>query len=317
VNVLAAGPSGSGKSSFATALLERIAAAGYQFCLIDPEGDYQELADAVVLGDARHEPGPTEAAEALRHPERSMIVNLLGVLLDERPAFFAGLAPRLVERWTTTGRPHWLVVDEAHHLLPAEWRPGELLAGQPLKGLVLITVHPETLAPGALASVDVVVATGDGAPDTLRAVAEARGVDPPELPEGAEPPLLWRLTEPGVEPFEILPSTFERRRHTRKYAEGELGEDKSFYFRGPRDDQQLRAQNLRVFLELGDGVNDETWLHHLGRGDYSSWLRESIKDPELADEVAGIEAEVEPAADDTRRRVRDAIEARYTAPARG
>src|SRR5262245_55529964 len=143
VDVLVAGPSGSGKSSFATALLEHIAAAGYQFCLVDPEGDYHELAEAVVLGDARHEPGPSEAAEALGHPERSVIVNLLGVSLDERPGFFAGLAPRLVERWTTTGRPHWLVVDEAHHLLPAEWHPGELLAGRPLKGLVLVTVHPE------------------------------------------------------------------------------------------------------------------------------------------------------------------------------
>ena len=27
---------------------------------------------------------------------------------------------------TRTGRPHWLVVDEAHHLLPAEWEPGPL-----------------------------------------------------------------------------------------------------------------------------------------------------------------------------------------------
>ena len=52
-------------------------------------------------------------------------------------------------------------------------------------------------------------------------------------------------------------------RHTRKYAEGELGEDKSFYFRGPDNALNLRAQNLTIFLQMADGVDDQTWRHHL------------------------------------------------------
>jgi hypothetical protein len=60
----------------------------------------------------------------------------------------------------------------------------------------------------------------------------------------------------------------EHQRHTRKYAEGELGEDKSFYFRGPADALNLRAHNLMIFLQMADGVDDATWLHHLHRGDY-------------------------------------------------
>ena len=43
VNLLVAGPSGSGKSTVTTGLLERMAEAGYQFCVIDPEGDYSDL----------------------------------------------------------------------------------------------------------------------------------------------------------------------------------------------------------------------------------------------------------------------------------
>ena len=38
-----------------------------------------------------------------------------------------------------------------------------------------------------------------------------------------------------------------QKRHARKYAEGGLGEDKSFYFRGPAAVLNLRAQNLSTF----------------------------------------------------------------------
>ena len=81
----------------------------------------------------------------------------------------------------------------------------------------------------------------------------------------------------------------EHKRHVRKYAEGELGPDRSFYFRGPDDRLNLRAQNLQLFLQVADGVDDDTWLHHLRQRDYSRWIREAMKDEELANDVAGIE----------------------------
>ena len=81
----------------------------------------------------------------------------------------------------------------------------------------------------------------------------------------------------------------ERRRHTRKYAEGELGPDRSFYFRGPEGALNLRAQNLSLFVQMADGVDDATWQHHLAAGDYSAWARDSIKDDELAADFAAVE----------------------------
>jgi hypothetical protein len=68
-----------------------------------------------------------------------------------------------------------------------------------------------------------------------------------------------------------------------------LGEDDSFYFRGPAGNLNLRAQNLVLFNQIAEGVDDETWLYHLHRGDYSRWFREAIKDDVLADEVARVE----------------------------
>jgi hypothetical protein len=105
-------------------------------------------------------------------------------------------------------------------------------------------------------------------------------------------------------------------RHARKYAEGELGEDKSFYFRGPGEALNLRAQNLATFLQLADGVDDATWQHHLKAGEYSRWFRTAIKDEALADEAAAVERASALSARDSRRYIREMVERRYTAPAK-
>ena len=55
-----------------------------------------------------------------------------------------------------------------------------------------------------------------------------------------------------------------------------------FYFRGPEGALNLAAQNLRLFMQLADGVDDQTWLFHLRRGDYTSWFRNILQDEGLA-----------------------------------
>jgi HAD superfamily hydrolase (TIGR01484 family) len=100
----------------------------------------------------------------------------------------------------------------------------------------------------------------------------------------------------------------------RKYLDGELGPDRSFYFRGAEGKLNLRAQNLSLFLQLGDGVDDATWGYHLKRGDYSRWLRDAVKDPTLVSAIEAIERGPDTPAGEARRKVRDAIEHLY-APA--
>src|SRR5262249_55331971 len=112
------------------------------------------------------------------------------------------------------------------------------------------------------------------------------------------------------------PPHAERRRHSRKYAEGALPPERSFHFRGPEGKLHLRAQNLVLFLQMADGVDDDTWLHHLRRGDYSAWFREGIKDESLAAEAARVEAKADELSPrDGRAAVRAAVEKRYTLPA--
>jgi HAD superfamily hydrolase (TIGR01484 family) len=317
-NVLVAGTSGSGKSTFATSVLERLMESKRQFCIIDPEGDYPALEGAVVLGDRKRAPAPEEVLDLLAKPERNGVVNLLGLELADRPAFFDALFPRLLELRARTGRPHWIVVDETHHLLPATGDPEHVLPRK-LHGLMLITVHPDHVAPALLSAVDLIVVVGAAPEETLATFSRTLGEAAPPAEAGALDAGMaigwWhrRGTPPFL--FRSIPPQADRLRHVRKYATGELGPDRSFYFQGPEGKLNLRAQNLTVFLQLADGVDDETWMHHLRQGHYSRWMRESIKDEGLAAAVAAVEASPTANAQESRRRIRELVEERYTAPA--
>jgi hydroxymethylpyrimidine pyrophosphatase-like HAD family hydrolase len=322
-NLLLTGSSGSGKSTLATAVLERLAEQGYQFCIVDPEGDYEAFENAVTLGDPNRDPSADAVLELLETSRQNVTVNLLGIALAQRPAFFEKLLPRIQELRARTGRPHWLVIDEAHHLLPTSWHPSRNTLPQELSGLMLITVHPDHVAPAVLSLIDTIITVGESPEKAIQAFSEALEQDAPALsPVKLDPgeALVWsraRDAGAGAAPFRLLiaPPIGERRRHSRKYAEGALGEDKSFYFRGPEGKLNLRAQNLQLFIQLAEGVDDDTWLHHLRQGDYARWFRDAIKDDELADEAARIAEQPSLGAAESRAAIKSAIEERYTAPA--
>jgi hydroxymethylpyrimidine pyrophosphatase-like HAD family hydrolase len=317
--ILLAGTSGSGKSTLATGWLERLIEARYQCCILDPEGDYDTFEGAVVLGDRQRAPTVAEALRLLESPDQHVVVNLLGLPLQDRPSFFTAFLAHLQELRARTGRPHWLVADEAHHLLPAAWQPAApaFMAAPP--GLLLITVHPDQIAPAALVAVDLIIAVGAAPERTIASFSEALGQSPVmTTPTTLEPgeALVWpRHMTPHPFRLRSAPGRTERRRHQRKYAEGELGADKSFYFRGPEGALNLRAQNLTLFLQLADGVDDATWIHHLRRGDYSRWFRDAVRDEGLAADTAQIEARHDLSVSASRAMIRDAIEQRYTLPA--
>ncbi len=318
-SVLLAGTSGSGKSTLATGVLERLAEQGYQFCIIDPEGDYESFEGAIVLGNGSREPNISEVMELLRKPDQNVILNLLAVKLEERPAFFSGLLPLLLELRSRTGRPHWIVVDEAHHVLPASWNPASLTLPQPFDSIMLITVHPDRVAAPALSLVNTIVAIGNAPNCTILSFCTSVGISPPEamlsedLPAGEAIAWFRQTSKPPVR-FHIRPPKGERQRHKRNYAEGSLGDDKCFYFRGSEGKLNLKAQNLMMFVQLADGVDEDTWLYHLHQQDYSRWFTEAIKDDELATEVAEIEGKKEFSAQESRDRVKTAILQRYTLP---
>jgi hypothetical protein len=246
-----------------------------------------------------------------------MVVNTQALGVDERPFFFAALFPQISNLRAQTGRPHWLFIDEAHHLLPAKWeRLGQVLP-EHLDAAVLITVHSDALHAEILQRVRTFVALGDSARDVVATFCQAIGsAAPDDLPALAEDEVLVYSVDGSARPVRPDRPSQTHKRHTRKYAEGELGADRSFYFRGPDCALNLRAENLMLFLQMAAGVDDRTWQFHRNAGDYSRWFRQAIKNDELADEAAKIEQDSGLDAQESRKRIAEAVSRRYTAPAR-
>ena len=317
-SLLMTGRSGSGKSTAAMAVLEQLADKEYSFCVVDPEGDYLDAPHAVVVGTQKNPLSLEEVAQALATGS-NIVFNLLGVALQERPRFFAAMVPLVEQRRLRTGQPHVLVVDEAHHMLGRELPKAIEALGARLDRMILVTVHPEVLCRPVLQRINGLVVVGGEAARAVQQFADATGrrlvlPDSAELQQGQA--LVWLDTATtALQRVSLQPSRSERRRHSRKYAEGELASERSFYFVGPEGKLNLRAQNLMVFLQIGDGVDDETWLHHLRRHDYSGWIHGEIKDAELAAEVHAIEDTVAASAQQSRQAVRAAVERLYTLPA--
>jgi hypothetical protein len=206
------------------------------------------------------------------------------------------------------GRPHWLILDEAHHLCPRV-QPSAVL---PLDlATVFITSHPENLSSEALGAVHSMIVVGDAASEVLAPyVAAVGGVLPKEAPNpNGDEVLFWQRSAATVELVKVGRAKQQLQRHTRKYAEGRLGLDISFYFRGPDHALNLRAYNLATFMEIARGVDDSTWMFHLSRGDYSQWFREVIKDAELAAESDSVQSSNDPAG--SREAIFQAIKRRY------
>jgi hypothetical protein len=317
LNLLLAGSSGGGKSTTATSIVERLVEQRYQFCVIDPEGDYA-IAEAVTLGNHNRAPTIDEALSVLSDPQDNAVLNLVGLPLSDRPEFFLALLTRLQELRAQTGRPHLVMVDEAHHVLPATWEPAAVALPKGLDRMVYITVEPKSLTRPVLSTVNTVIALGGEPRKIFNELSEAIGEEAPPLEESALEQgevLVW-LKDKRQAPFtvKVVPSRGQRRRHKRKYAEGDLGPERSFYFQGPEKKLNLQAQNLLLFMQLADGVDDDTWAYHLREGDYSQWFREVVKDESLAAEaarVAGL-SDISPA--ESRRLIKAAINERYTAP---
>jgi phosphoglycolate phosphatase (TIGR01487 family) len=316
-SILVAGPSGSGKSTLTVGFVERLIEKSYQVCIIDPEGDYVTVQSLVTIGDQGRIPSIEEILGVLQDPDVNVNVNLLGVPLLDRPHFFTELFLNLQAMRARTGRPHWFVLDEVHHMFPATWGLATQSLPQKLGETLIVTVHPGHVAPAILSMIDVAIAVGPSPLDTLQEFATTLGKLPfsllPDQLANADGDVTCWLVQSGQDPFpmHVTHGKAERIRHFRKYAVGDL-KSQRFWFRGPKEKHNLSAPNLCLFCHIGRGIDEETWLFHLRRGDYSRWIRDSVKDRDLAEVVRQVEERSDNDPKDSRKRICDAIEAKYS-----
>ncbi|HEV8142601.1 MAG TPA: HAD hydrolase family protein [Methylomirabilota bacterium] len=319
-HLLVVGPSGSGKTTLTVALVEQLVEAGRTACLIDPEGDYQSLAEVqrvLVMGGKGERVLPTaeELTQLLGRPGESLVLDLSALSRTEKVTYATKVLATANAVRSTRGMPHWTVIDEAHHIFPVDGSQAMDLLPPAPESFSLITLGVEELPRAVIERVNTIASTDL---EAFRAATEAvfgRRVHGLRLPAGApldrgEAAIAWREPERPAVRFRVSQRRVEHRRHIRKYTEGELPPDRSFYFRGPESALNLRAANLLRFCELAEGVDEATWAHHLRQGDYSAWIRDMIKDPELAEEIVGIERETLTPAE-SRRSLLEAVRRRY------
>jgi hydroxymethylpyrimidine pyrophosphatase-like HAD family hydrolase len=203
--LLLVGANDSGKSEFATRLMERLAEQGYTFCVIDVEGDYGTIAKAVALGSPTRPPAANEILKLLRSADKSAVVNLSGLAEGDRLPFLASLTPRLAELRTHTGHPHWVAIDETHHLLPATGASSELLPMAEGESVLHITERPALVAREVVKATTLFMAIGAAAQTLLEEFCQVRGIARPGsqlAPLKKNEALLWR-PGPDVQPFRL------------------------------------------------------------------------------------------------------------------
>ena len=318
-NLLVCGQSGSGKSTFVLGLVERIIKNKYQLCLMDPEGDYEGIEGCRTIGDEKHAPSVAELLQVLDDAGPSVVVNLVGVPARDRAGCFSSFISAMQELRMRTGRPHWLVIDEAHHVLPSEWAPASSELTEQFCNLILITVHPEHTSPVALKRMSAVAVIGREPQKLFDEFAGVAGSSSPQVPERdlerGEAAIWFRDQNRLLFGIKTEPSRTEHHRHKRKYAEGKLEEERMFRFRGPDGKVNLPADNLIHFVQLAEGIDADTWEFHRHRNDYSRWFRSSLHDEEMAAEIEGLENEMSLDESASRQKIKDVILQKYTAPA--
>ncbi len=168
-------------TDLATALLERLCRSGYQFCVLDTRGDYLGFKLAVSFGTLDNPPAPEEVVTALEKPDVQAVVCLAAVPVAERPDFIERLLQPLRKLREDAGRPHWIVVDEAHDLMPTGARADDSPASA-AENTIYVTDDPAAISPGILAAVDGIAACGAAAGTVLESFARALAWGVPQLP---------------------------------------------------------------------------------------------------------------------------------------
>jgi hypothetical protein len=205
VLLVGAGAAVGGKSEVAAALMDRLAAKGYTFCVIDVEGRYGTFAPAkaVSLGSSERAPTADEIVKLFRGADKSGVVNLAGLSPEDRLPFLNDLTPKLSELRSHLGRPHWTTIDETQDLLPADGTASDVLPIGTGDSVLHITPRPALVAREVLRATTLVIALGASGQALLEEFCQVSGVTPPatRLPpvsEGAA--LAWRPERSGGNP---------------------------------------------------------------------------------------------------------------------
>jgi hypothetical protein len=295
VNVLVHGDSHSGKSWLAGALVERLVGGRYAVCVIDPEGDYGVLArlPGVASIDVRTPDDVDRALAPLADdPSRSVVLDLSNASHASKPSLVERALRTALEMRHRLARPHWVVVDEAHHV----FRPNGIDPGPPdfaRGGFCLITYRPSELPGNVVRAMDVFIlartTSASELPCLRTALSAFGGLAETALSALAQLPrgefVMVRRDADGrseVLTFVSAPRQTVHVRHRAKYVDSIVAPGREFLFRRPDGQVGGAADSLQAFRRVVAIAPDDVLAHHAGQGDFSRWVEDVFRDAELA-----------------------------------
>jgi hypothetical protein len=291
-NLVITGDPRSGKSWIAGLLAEQLIDKGYRICIVDPEGDYAQMAQQskiVAFGHDLTLPSPPAAARLLSSEPLGVVLTLAALTAAEQLNYVGQLLAALEEKRNATGIPHWLMIDEAHNFFQPQ-SPCLNYLGSATGSFCLVTYRPSLLASEAYNTVGAHIFTTTKVEEEryfatkilqthpeLRVAAHA-ALDAIEAPQagllmGNGRASTWQVFTPGQR-------VTRHAHHARKYADTRLPEDKAFRFQDAGE--SLIAHNMAEFYRAIQTAPLASLRRHLSAGDFSRWVEGVIGDQQLA-----------------------------------
>jgi hydroxymethylpyrimidine pyrophosphatase-like HAD family hydrolase len=303
VNVLIQGDPHSGKSWLAGAIVERLVTARYAVCVIDPEGDYRVLArmpGLISVEIVEHDDVDRTLDHLRKIPSASAVMDLSRLPHAGKVAFIERALRKIREVRHLVGRPHWVLIDEAHYSLHAEGVAADVL-GLEDRGFCFVTYRPGWVRDSLVRAVDIVVLGRTTSREglalldaVLRVPASVRAGIAATLARlrRGEFMLLQRRGnhEPIVLTFVAASRQTVHVRHLTKYVDSSVPPGREFLLRYRDGRVTATADSLQSFRRAVEAAPDEVLAHHAARGDFSRWVRDVFADPELARLLRKIEA---------------------------
>lgn len=292
VNLLVTGRSSSGKSFAAGMIAEQLLRAGYSLCLLDPEGDYAELAryhTVQHVGGKQPLPSAEVIAGMLRPTNTSIVVDLSLCGPEEQVSRSRELLGLFEHRRIVSGRPHWIFIDEAHRLLPS----GMLKS---FGGFCLVSYWLDRLDQEVWDALDyaaVLPGGTRGAPgcEPIREIERRADVSLNCLQgmERGEMVLLDLRHEPAPLKIHADGRSVPHVRHRQKYAFDSVAGSKRFFFKPEHANGAHPAANVQELYNVLKSCDPALVEYHGKRRDFSRWLRDVMQDAETASQVRSAE----------------------------